>query len=64
MYAQRNRNQEPMTPVAVGAAGVIALILLTSRGSGLDFDRRSLSTAYSARATRARRRTWWPRSTK
>ncbi|WP_156394528.1 MULTISPECIES: hypothetical protein [Nocardiaceae] len=53
-----------MTPVAVGAAGVIALILLTSRGSGLDFDRRSLSTAYWARATRARRRTWWPRSTK
>ncbi|MEK8073448.1 hypothetical protein [Rhodococcoides navarretei] len=35
-----------MTLVAVGVAGVIALILLTSSGSGLDFDRRALAGAY------------------
>ncbi|MDV6259908.1 hypothetical protein [Rhodococcoides yunnanense] len=46
-----------MTPVVVGAAGVIALILLTSRGYGLDFDRRSVSTAYASGTARAARRT-------
>ncbi|MEW1931747.1 hypothetical protein AB0362_06145 [Rhodococcus sp. NPDC079359] len=35
-----------MTAVAVGAAAVIALVLLASRGSGLDFERRALSGAY------------------
>ncbi|MCZ4517924.1 hypothetical protein O4220_05290 [Rhodococcus ruber] len=51
-----------MTPVVVGAAGVIALILLTSRGSGLDFDRRSVSMAYTSGTARAPRRTRWLRS--
>lgn len=41
-----------MTPVAVGVAGVIALILLTSSGSGMDFDRRSLAGAYSPARSR------------
>ncbi|MGV8875232.1 MAG: hypothetical protein ACOH2Q_22065 [Rhodococcus sp. (in: high G+C Gram-positive bacteria)] len=45
-----------MTPVVVGAAGVIALILLTSTGSGLDFNRRSLSAAYASGPVSARRR--------
>ncbi len=40
-----------MTPAVVGLAGVIALVLLTSRGSGLDFHRRSLSKAYTSRPT-------------
>ncbi|WP_415975900.1 hypothetical protein [Rhodococcus sp. 077-4] len=43
-----------MTPLVVGAAAVLALILLTSNGSGLDFDRRSLTGAY--RPTRKIRR--------
>lgn len=55
--------QRPMTPVVVGAAGVIALVLFTSRGAGMDFDRRSLAGAYKpVRSTwpkrlRTRRRT-------
>nr|WP_314144546.1 hypothetical protein [uncultured Rhodococcus sp.] len=52
-----------MTPVVVGAAGVIALVLFTSRGAGMDFDRRALADAYKpVRSTwpkrlRTRRRT-------
>lgn len=55
--------QRSMTPVVVGAAGVIALVLFTSRGAGMDFDRRALAGAYKpVRSTwpkrlRTRRRT-------
>ncbi len=60
---RRTRNRSPMTPVVVGAAGVIALVLFTSRGAGMDFDRRALADAYKpVRSTwpkrlRTRRRT-------
>ncbi|WP_155290809.1 MULTISPECIES: hypothetical protein [Nocardiaceae] len=44
-----------MTPVVVGAAGVIALLLFTSRGAGMDFDRRALAGAYKPT------RSTWPK---
>ncbi|MDZ7931649.1 MAG: hypothetical protein U5N21_17015 [Rhodococcus sp. (in: high G+C Gram-positive bacteria)] len=52
-----------MTLFVIGAGAVGALILLTSKGSGLDFDRRSVSTAYESRPARLFRRTRRHRST-
>ncbi|WP_179276215.1 hypothetical protein [Rhodococcus sp. 06-235-1A] len=45
-----------MTPIVIGAAAALALILLTSNGSGLDFDRRSLAGAYRSARSRPRHR--------
>ncbi|MDZ7915190.1 MAG: hypothetical protein U5O16_25730 [Rhodococcus sp. (in: high G+C Gram-positive bacteria)] len=62
-YDERARNGHPMTLFVIGAGAVGALILLTSKGSGLDFDRRSVSTAYESRPARLFRRTRRHRST-
>ncbi|OZC62548.1 hypothetical protein CH306_05080 [Rhodococcus sp. 15-725-2-2b] len=55
MQPHLDRDQYPMTPVVVGAAGVIALLLFTSRGAGMDFDRRALAGAYKPT------RSTWPK---